>query len=149
MRECAHQVLEDLREVIGVLRVDASVVPERPQPDLSGLERLVGEARGAGTTVSVDSVVAAPSAAPAAIGRAAYRIVQEGLTNSRKHAPGQPVSVTVRGAPGRGLSVTLHNPLAAGPAGVPGSGTGLIGLAERAGIAGGTWPRSRPTCRAC
>ena len=67
--------------------------------------------------------------------------MQEALTNARKHAPGQPVTVTLGGAPGAGLDVSVVNP--AGPASsgpafpVPGSGTGLIGLTERLELAGG------------
>jgi signal transduction histidine kinase len=75
---------------------------------------------------------------PAGLGRTAYRIVQEGLTNARKHAPGEPVTATMSGGPGRGLTVTLTNRLGSGAAArIPGSGTGLIGLAERARLAGG------------
>jgi signal transduction histidine kinase len=140
IRSSAHQVLEDLREVIGVLRVDQpDEPPERPQPDLAGLEALAAEARAAGGTVTLDNAIADPAAVPATIGRAAYRIVQEGLTNARKHAPGRPVTVTAGGAPGEGLTVEVRNPLSPGGAraAIPGGGTGLIGLAERAAIAGG------------
>jgi hypothetical protein len=96
------------------------------------------------------------ASAPAAVGRTAYRIVQEGLTNARKHAPDAPVTVSVTGGPGEGLSVLLSNPVAhegdapvrdfapwdsaAEPppgAGVPGAGQGLVGLAERTAITGG------------
>jgi signal transduction histidine kinase len=70
-----------------------------------------------------------------------YRLVQEGLTNARKHAPGAAVKVVVDGAPGTGLCVRLTNPLPSaaalvGPA-VPGAGLGLIGLTERVTLAGG------------
>jgi signal transduction histidine kinase len=75
---------------------------------------------------------------PAATGRTVYRIAQEGLTNARKHAPGAEVTVTVRGGPGEGLTVDVRNPAPGGPVtGVPGSGQGLIGLNERATLAGG------------
>lgn len=74
---------------------------------------------------------------PALVAGTAYRIVQEGLTNARKHAPGMPVTVTVDGAAGRGLAVRVRQPLAVGDAGIPGSGVGLTGLAERATLAGG------------
>lgn len=78
-------------------------------------------------------------------GLAAYRFVQEGLTNARKHAPGTPVRITVAGGPGDGLTLELTNPAdpahPTGPGGprdgVPGSGQGLIGLAERVALAGG------------
>ena len=77
---------------------------------------------------------------PVAVGRHGYRIVQEGLTNARKHAPGEPVSLAIAGAPGTGLTLEIRNGLRPAhreqPA-VPGSGMGLAGLAERAVLAGG------------
>jgi signal transduction histidine kinase len=80
------------------------------------------------------------AAPPAAIGRTAYRIAQEGLTNARKHAPGAAVTLTVR-APDGDLQVEVRSlaPVAvAAAAPLPGAGTGLIGLAERVSLAGGT-----------
>ena len=78
-------------------------------------------------------------APPSTIGRAAYRMVQEALTNARKHAPGAPVSIEVAGSTVQGeLTVRVRNPLIAdGGAHLPGSGTGLVGLAERARLVGG------------
>jgi signal transduction histidine kinase len=79
------------------------------------------------------------AAPPAAVGRTAYRIAQEGLTNARKHAPGAPVTLTVR-APDGNLQVEVRSlaPVAAPASPLPGAGTGLIGLAERVSLAGGT-----------
>ena len=77
---------------------------------------------------------------PATIGRTAYRIVQEALTNARKHAAGATVEVRVSGAAGAGLHVTVRNSRPVGRAlgeAVPGTGTGLVGLAERASRVGG------------
>jgi signal transduction histidine kinase len=81
------------------------------------------------------------TALPAALGRAAYRIVQEGLTNARKHAPGAAVDVTIAARAGTELTVEVVSRravgvVAAGPA-IPGAGTGLVGLAERVALAGG------------
>ncbi len=88
--------------------------------------------------VLLDARVTDPAAVPASIGRTAYRITQEGLTNARKHAPGTEVTVSVEGAPGEGLTVTVRNPAPEGEVTpVPGSGQGLIGLTERASLAGG------------
>jgi signal transduction histidine kinase len=81
-----------------------------------------------------------PAAAPTAAGRNAYRIVQEGLTNARKHAHSAEVSVAIHGAAGDGLTVEIRNPCPVGTgraAAIPGGASGLIGLTERASLAGG------------
>ncbi|MEU9974464.1 histidine kinase [Streptomyces sp. NPDC051014] len=139
IRESAHEALQDLREIIGVLRAaDGDEAGGRPQPTLAALDTLVGESRQAGMKVTLDNHVGDPSAVPASVGRTAYRIAQEGLTNARKHAPGTEVTVRVTGAPGDGLDITVRNPAPeAEVPHVPGSGQGLIGLTERATLAGG------------
>jgi len=146
IRDSACQALEDLREVIGMLRADCVAVdrtdpaPERPQPTLVDLPDLVDQSRRAGMRVVLGCQVDEPAAAPTAVGRSAYRIVQEGLTNARKHARDAEVSVAIRGAAGDGLTVEIRNPCPAGTAcdaAIPGSGSGLIGLTERASLAGG------------
>ncbi|MET8223984.1 sensor histidine kinase [Streptomyces sp. NPDC004082] len=139
IRESAHEALQDLREIIGVLRAnEGGDASGRPQPTLSALDALVRESRDAGMKVHLDHRVGDPAGVPASVGRTAYRIAQEGLTNARKHAPGAEVSVSVAGAPGDGLTVRVSNPAPVGPVpAVPGSGQGLIGLTERATLAGG------------
>lgn len=88
--------------------------------------------------VTLDNRIADPDAVPAASGRTVYRIAQEALTNARKHAPGAEVTVTVTGGPGPGITAEVRNPAPTEPfARVPGSGQGLIGLTERATLAGG------------
>jgi signal transduction histidine kinase len=152
IRDSAHQALEDLREVIGVLRADeaghhwADGAPERPQPTLADLPELVDESRRAGTRVRLECTVADPPAVPVVVGRSAYRIVQEGLTNARKHGHGAEVSVTVRGTRGDGLTVEIRNPWpvdAASSTSIPGAGSGIIGLAERVSLAGGRLEHGR------
>ncbi|WP_030984602.1 MULTISPECIES: sensor histidine kinase [unclassified Streptomyces] len=140
IRESAHEALQDLREIIGVLRAGETEEPSggRPQPTLAALDALVAECREAGMKVTLDHRVAEPAVVPASVGRTAYRIAQEALTNARKHAPGTEVTVRLTGTPGDGLTITVANP--APPAEVPpvpGSGQGLIGLRERATLAGG------------
>ncbi|KUJ70978.1 hypothetical protein ACZ90_01385 [Streptomyces albus subsp. albus] len=177
IRGSAHAALQDLREVIGVLRapVDeasetaspaaagapapgdgaeaampgggAEATPARPQPTLAELPRLVTESAQAGMRVDLRDRLPAGGAVavPEATGRTVYRIVQEGLTNARKHAPGGAVTVTTEGAAGHGLTVEIRNRAVPGgqgegvrqPEGIPGAGAGLIGLAERATLAGG------------
>ncbi|WP_424215201.1 histidine kinase [Streptomyces sp. BI20] len=156
IRENARAALTELREVIGVLREDAGgPAPggaggegDRPQPTLARLPRLVAQARDAGEDVELTGppVEALGDRAPGAtVGRTAYRIAQESLTNARRHAPGAAVRVRVSGAPGAGLVVEVAS---AGPVpaagsgpdagGGSGGGRGLVGLGERVRLAGGT-----------
>jgi signal transduction histidine kinase len=138
IRESAHEALQDLREIIGVLRAAEPDEAGRPQPTLAALDALVAESREAGMKVTLVSRVTDPATVPASVGRTAYRIAQEALTNARKHAPGTEVTVSVTGAPGDGLVVDVRNPAPEGEVpSVPGSGQGLIGLTERATLAGG------------
>ncbi|MGC5286894.1 sensor histidine kinase [Micromonospora sp. DT231] len=143
IRGSAHAALQDLREVIGVLRASGSTdgdAPEPPQPTLADLPALIAESRSAGVNVNVSDIVDRSGEVPAALGRAAYRIVQEGLTNARKHAAGAAVTVDVAGGPGNGLTVAIGNRWPVGaPAGgtLPGAGTGLVGISERVTLAGG------------
>ncbi|MGH2944662.1 MAG: sensor histidine kinase, partial [Solirubrobacteraceae bacterium] len=104
IRASAHAALEELRAVIGVLRDGADEgAPEPPQPTLGQIPALVDESRTAGMRVTCRIEVDDVDGAPAALGRTAYRVVQEGLTNARKHADGSPVTLTVTGEPGDGL----------------------------------------------
>ncbi|MGW7354583.1 sensor histidine kinase [Streptomyces sp. NPDC054784] len=154
IRDSAHQALEDMREIIGVLRGEGD--GGRPQPVLADLTRLADESRAAGARVTLDQRVARPDDVPALTGRTAYRVAQEGLTNARKHAPDAEVTVTVSGGPREGLTVELRNaappaPAAARdtdagsglPGGIPGGGQGLIGLAERTRLVGGELEHGR------
>lgn len=133
--EGAHQALEELREVLGVLRTDPGR-PEPPQPSLDRVPDLVADARASGLDVGLTSTVTATP--PDGVGRTCYRIVQEALTNAAKHAPGAVVRVTLEGDPGGSLGIGVRN----GPAPVrtarpPASGFGLLGLGERVTVAGG------------
>ncbi|WP_089156795.1 sensor histidine kinase [Micromonospora sp. NBS 11-29] len=147
IRASAHAALQDLREVIGVLRAEAGseATPERPQPTLADVPALVAESRDAGVRVSVVDEITEPAEVPAATGRSAYRIVQEALTNARKHAPGAAVTVRLAGGPGDGLAVQVSNPWPVGGPGtsIPGTGTGLVGVAERVTLAGGRLDHGR------
>jgi signal transduction histidine kinase len=148
IRANAHDALEDLRTVIGVLRQGPDGDdPERPQPTLADLPALIDESRGAGMQIRYVWRLPDPAAVPAAVGRNAYRIVQEGLTNARKHAHGSAVDVLVEGSEADGLTIEVRNrlPLRVGAADIPGAGTGIVGLAERASLAGGRLEHGRTT----
>ncbi|MFD8352710.1 sensor histidine kinase [Streptomyces coelicoflavus] len=133
--EGAHQALEELREVLGVLRADPGR-PEPPQPSLDRVPDLVADARASGLDVRLTSTVTA--APPDGVGRTCYRIVQEALTNAAKHAPGAVVRVTLGGAAGGNLDIGVRNgPVPVRTARPPVSGFGLLGLGERVTVAGG------------
>ncbi|MEV5416558.1 sensor histidine kinase [Streptomyces albogriseolus] len=144
IRESAHEALQDLREIIGVLRAGDSEDVGRPQPTLAALDALVAESLQAGMKVTLEQRVTDAGSVPASVGRTAYRIAQEGLTNARKHAPGTEVTISVAGGPGEDLTVRVHNPPPEGDVPpVPGAGQGLIGLTERATLAGGSLEHGR------
>lgn len=84
--------------------------------------------------------------APGPLGRDAYRIVQEALTNVHKHAKGAATTVSVTGGPAEGLSVSVRNRLPAAAARswvLPGGGAGLLGLTERVDLSGGSFRHGR------
>jgi signal transduction histidine kinase len=143
LRSTARQALEELRDVIGVLRQEPGQgsAPAAPQPTLSDIPRLVEETRRAGAKIDFEMQVDDPHAAPSMLGRDAYRIVQESLTNIGKHARGTAGRVRITGAADSGLHVSVRNRLPVhsyvGPT-LPGSGAGLLGLQERVALAGGS-----------
>ncbi|MFG1997172.1 sensor histidine kinase [Actinoplanes sp. NPDC048988] len=153
IRLSAHGALEELRAVIGALRDDGPSQPEPPQPGLADVEQLVDGARTSG--MAIDFVwMRPPVEPPPVLGRTAYRLLQEALTNARKHAPGELVDVRLDGATGSDLRILVTNALpshasdiggaSVGMCGVghaadvvPGSGSGLVGAGERADLIGG------------
>ena len=129
------------RAVIGVLREGTDgQAPQPPQQTLTALPGLLQESRAAGMRIHAEVRVPDLAAVPDTIGRHALRIIQEALTNARKHATSAPVELRLDGAPGPGLAIEVRNPspvLATGESKIPGTGTGLLGLTERAGLSGG------------
>ena len=134
----ANDALHELRGVLGVLREDdPGPATARPQPTYDDIAALVEEARTLGLDVDWTDRVDATTPVPPATGRTVYRIVQEGITNVRKHAPGSVVDIRSRGDPRSGITVVLANPIAGAGTGAPGSGLGLVGLRERTELRGG------------
>ena len=143
IRDNAHRVLDELSDILTVLRSDDLTGEDDdeavPQPRLADVPRLVAEAVEAGERVTYTSDLPEGAHPRDQVQRTAYRVVQEGLTNSRKHAPGAKASVTVSGAPGRGRVVVVSNVLPMGRSAreIPGAEAGLAGLAERVHLDGG------------
>ncbi|GAA2855771.1 hypothetical protein GCM10010517_14000 [Streptosporangium fragile] len=134
LRATGRRALDELREVVGVLH-DAGPVELTPQPALVDVSRLVAESGLAVELAQDDGIVVSP-----ALGRTAYRVVQEALTNARKHAPGTPVQVRLS-QEGSALLVSVRNPAAAAgtPALPPSSRMGLLGLRQRVELVGGVF----------
>jgi signal transduction histidine kinase len=140
IRDNAHLALAELRQVLGVLRSGpAADGVEPPQPTLTEVPALLADAREAGCVVRFDSAGLRGDLAQVAElpSRTSFRIVQESLTNARRHAPGEPVDVRLAGVPGGQLELEISNPAAPGRVTSAG-GVGLVGLTERAELAGGT-----------
>ncbi len=133
----ANSALDELRSILGVLRDDSGELVERPQPTLADLPELIDEAGKAGTRVRISNRIAHASDLPEPAGRTLYRILQEGITNARKHAPGQTLEISLSGDERQGLTVRLRNHLSEDPGHARGAGLGLLGLRERAELRGG------------
>jgi signal transduction histidine kinase len=123
----ARDAMDELYELVGALRGQPVTLP-----GISGIDKLVDDYQAAGVRVEIEQAGTAKPL-PQAASHAAYRVVEEGLTNAAKHAPGQPVRLRIAWEPDA-LLLSVANPVAApGPAG----GHGLSGLQERVGHVGG------------
>lgn len=129
-----REALGEMRRLLGLLRDGDTGVA--PQPGLADVRHLVDEARATGTRVEAD-LPEHPPEVPDGVGLAAYRIVQEALTNVRKHA-GPGAVVRVRLAVGRDIEVEVRDDGRGAAATGDGRGLGLVGMRERAAVHGGT-----------
>ena len=131
--------LAEARQAILALRDNAA--PESPMTLADRLRALAEEYRADGDTAVEFTVTGEPRPVAAEAGLTVYRTAQEALTNARKHAPGQPVSLTLEFTPAA-VTARIVNPLppagAARPLAHAGAGYGLTGLRERAALGGGT-----------
>ncbi|GGL38481.1 sensor histidine kinase [Nocardia jinanensis] len=130
----AREALNEIRGLLGVLRSDGQLAEHAPQPTATDLEALfVGAARaGVDLTWSVDGTLAA---IPDTVGSALYRIVQESLANTGRHAPGAPVRVTIVCA--ADVELTVVNGAGTGTATGGTGGHGIPGMQARALAVGG------------
>ncbi|MFF4329501.1 sensor histidine kinase [Streptomyces sp. NPDC001591] len=143
IRENSVQGLAEMRRLIGLLREAGAGQDAAPVPSLDGLAALLGRARANGAASGLDFVLddARPPGPPlpAPVELAAYRIVQESVTNALKHAAAGPVAVRLAREDGL-LTVAVDSPYGDRPGPrVPGSGAGLIGMRERTELLGGTF----------
>lgn len=150
LRNASVTAMHELREVVGILRDGVEAVDGTPLAPgragdetgraargIAGIEGLVEAARASGTSVGLRRSGDERTLAPAA-DHAAYRIVQEALTNAYKHAPGAPIGVELRYEPDTFVVEVLNERPTDGPAkDVVSGGQGLDGLAERARLVGG------------
>jgi signal transduction histidine kinase len=139
IQDNSHQAMVELREVLGVLRDGpGDADPELPQPSARDLPELIAEARRSGMRIDTHPQLDLEEV-PDQLGRTLYRVVQEGLTNARKHAADTLVTINLAGGPDVGANVEVRNPLRVGEGYLPApeSGLGLVGLAERTELAGG------------
>ncbi|MBV7671001.1 two-component sensor histidine kinase [Streptomyces halstedii] len=146
IRHNSVEGLAEMRRLIGLLRDSGGDEEPSAAPTLASLDALVDQARAnaasSGLTVTLDDARTAagrlPAPTPAPVELAAYRIVQESLTNALKHAAPGPVTVRLDHG-GGSLTVEVSSVLGARPGPrAPGSGAGLVGMAERVALLGGT-----------
>jgi signal transduction histidine kinase len=133
--ETGRSTVDEMRTLLGVLRTNEDWLALSPQPGLGGLEQLVDSIRQAGVTVAVH-VEGQATALPQALDLSAYRIVQEALTNTLKHAGAASADVTVRYRPGA-VELEISDTGTSGNGNGPGTGHGLVGMRERVAMFGG------------
>ncbi|MFF3763895.1 sensor histidine kinase [Streptomyces sp. NPDC001922] len=145
IRTTGREALAQLRGVIGVLKaVDGEGMALGPQPTLVDLEGLLNQSRAAGMPVSRRDD-GTPQRLPTLLEQAAYRVVQEALTNVHKHAGAARTEVLVRYHPSS-LEVAVRNDAPGGPVeSLPGGGMGLVGLRERVELLDGEFTAEQRT----
>lgn len=136
-----RQALAELDRILGILRDESTLAERAPQTGLERLRVLIDDTAAAGLPVSL-TVEGDPNLAQPDVGRTAYRIIQEGLTNVVKHAGSVPTTVTLRMAVGALEAEIRNEPSPDGNASSSvagtGGGRGLAGIRERVAILGGT-----------
>jgi signal transduction histidine kinase len=138
IESASHEALDELRAILGVLReANGAEVPLEPAPGLAGVPSLVDQFREAGGDVELQISGEQPDRLPEAVQLAAFRIVQESLTNAARHAPGAAARVRLAYEAER-LSVSIENDSAPMGNGNGEAGVGIVGMRERVGALGGS-----------
>jgi signal transduction histidine kinase len=136
IEQAGRQALAEARRLLGMLRRDGEHEELQPQPSLDQLEFLVEQVRRAGLPVALD-IQGERLALPAGVDLCAYRVVQESLTNTLKHAGPAQAEVLLRYSP-QTLSVEVRdNGRGGSQTNLEGAGHGLIGMRERVALYGG------------
>lgn len=136
VREGASRSMSDLRSLLAMLNEPLDGEPTEPDLSLVDLPAMIDETIGAGIPLSSSVFVTHAERADPALARAVYRIVQELLTNARRHAAGSPVRLEITGGPQVGMRIDARNPYPKNAR--PGTdGQGLRGIAERVELLGG------------
>ncbi|QMU73995.1 sensor histidine kinase [Streptacidiphilus sp. P02-A3a] len=138
IKQTSKDALGEVRQVLGALRTPGSAAPRAPEPGLDRLDELVRQAAAAGLTVAL-RIEGEPAPLPQGVGLAAFRIVQEGLTNVIRHSSARTAEVVV-GYRADAVLVRVTDPGPLSATGGPragGSGSGLAGMRERAAALGG------------
>jgi signal transduction histidine kinase len=135
IKQSSRELLREMRSTLGVLRGVDEEPPHQPVAGLARLDELVDATRAAGLPVTVE-IGGEPRELPPSVDMAAYRIIQEALTNTRKHAGPAHASVLLTYTED-GITLRIDDD-GTGPAGSPDGGDGLPGMRERAAALGGT-----------
>jgi signal transduction histidine kinase len=136
IEQVARETVSEIDQLVGALREDGERAREvEPPPGLAALDGLVGRHRAAGLEVAV-AVRGMPRPLGPGVDRAAFRLLQESLTNAARHGDGR-AEVEVAYAPGA-LELTVTNPAHGAASRRDGDGHGLVGMRERAALLGGT-----------
>jgi signal transduction histidine kinase len=140
----SHDALQELRAILGVLRQPGDEdAPLEPAPGLAAVEALIKQARSTGGEIDFQVEGSRPERIPDAVQLAAFRIIQESLTNTRRHAPGAPATVAIAYGSNR-LRLTIENTTVNGRHGSGRrGGSGIRGMRERAAALGGTLETKR------
>jgi signal transduction histidine kinase len=136
IQKASAEVLEELGSMLAVLRDDAERAERSPAPGIGDLARLVDSVAASGLAVELQADAATPGPAPA-VSTAAYRVVQESLTNVLRHSQARDVCVRVRVEPAGGVLVEVADPGPAREGQAAGAGVGLRGMEERVTATGG------------
>ena len=138
VESAGREALVDLRRLLGLLRPDTDEDAVQPTPGIDMLEDLAGRMRASGLEVRIQAT-GTPAPLPAGLDLSAYRIVQEALTNTLKHAGPTRVDVTIDYGEALGLEITDAGPAPGHGRRRTAAGHGLIGMRERATLFGGTF----------